>query len=356
MGDTNYNLLSGNNEQRSSAPVYDDNFSVSCHASQRTPFPVLRNVWLTVLYLLLLTANEIMIVLDQEVYASLSNNFRYIVVQAGLLFFISLTYVIHRHDHRRARMGGYLSLYVKATRWIRAGLLIDGNAACLICVAAVNIDSTADGFEEAMILFVTIQNVILFWIYANHAVICFKHNRAQALPDALNENVLPRLSASFLPSGPNRSTQQELLKKQAHLIQGLEAQVKSLGEELVRAKGNSARGRSSQMNSELFQQKEVIRSLTIERDVLRRDLQKAKDEAEDLTRMEAMMMKENEESASLVVRQKKQMRVLQKEKSQLQILVEVHKETNANARKAIESLAAGTVAGLPSLSPGPTPL
>lgn len=339
-------------EGRTSNPlVLDDTHSVS-YINERDPFPMLRNFWLTVLYLLILIANEVLVLVDKSML-----NFPTDIdalIQAGILFFISLTYLIHRYYHRRARMRGYLRRYVEATRWVRAGLLVDANTACFICVAnkVISKDSAdSAGFDEAISVFVSIQNLILFYIYGNHALVCWRHNRGTALPDAVTDQTLPTsLSNTLLPVTPTHSSvsKKEIMNKQAVLIQGLEAQVRSLGQELVRQKGRQEGGR---VNPRVLKAREdEVRALSIEKDVLRRDLNKARDEVEDLSKMKAIMMKENEEHASTISRQKKQIRLLQKEKSQLKILNEVHKETNANARKAIESLAAGQ-ATTPLLTP-----
>merc|ERR1719273_146662 len=79
-------------------------------------------------------------------------------------------------------------------------------------------------------------------------------------------------------------------------------------------------------------------SLRAERDRLREEVNKINDEFAKFTSSTNALRKEHDKQFDVITKQKKKLRQLERDNTQLKVLNEVHKEANANAQKTIQSM------------------
>jgi len=193
-----------------------------------------------------------------------------------------------------------------------------------------------------MEILISCENVVLGTIAIVYLMLCYSHNKNQPLPDAALSESLPGLNGN-----PVTMDSSELLKKQAVMIQHLEAQVRALGEELLRqrqatsklqAQPSIRKSRADDVDMLLVSKEQELRSLKSERDLLRRDVQKSAEDMEAMKQLVERLKKENVETTQQLSVQKQKFRQLTKDFSEQQIQLEVHKEKVASAQKVIDSL------------------
>lgn len=317
-----------------------------------TPSFLPARMWpVSVLMSLLLIANEVQMFLDWSV-GGVKNDpkFKYVVPQCGLLGLLSLVAMLYRWDHQRLRMNGYLEFYLQANRPIRFSFIIVALADCLVCLLYIFYPLAPAYIPRASMFqaVVSLTNASLLVLNIWYVTFCLRHNRTRPVPDAAMHDALPAsLSTSMHgpPSGPSGLSPADLMRRQAMLIQHQESQIRHLGEEVLRqktymrkAQGLHATRPAGDLDQLLAAKDQDLRSLKSERDRLRRDLTKASEDHEAYLKMTERVQKENKEVLELSAGQKKKIRALTKENSKLQVLIEVHKEGNANAQKVIDSL------------------
>lgn len=319
----------GANEDSSSAPP-------------QPSFSHIRTLPVALFHVVVLVAYEI------EIFSNvfMDTRYRFILVQAILMAILVLSHMIFRYEHARIRYQGYLELYIKANNITRISFFWGANMTVLQSIIYIfHTDQTVYFNQTAVMeVLISVENVVLGVLAVIYIMLCYSHNKEQPLPDAALSESLPGNDKSGKKSVSMDSS--ELLKKQAVMIQHLEAQVRALGEELLRQKQTTSKMQTQPLRSSraddvdmlLVSKDQELRSLKSERDLLRRDVQKSAEDMDALKQLVERLKKENMETNEQLTIQKKKFRQLTKDFTEQQIQLEVHKETNASAQKVIDSL------------------
>lgn len=265
---------------------------------------------LSTFFLLLIVLNEIQVVTDL-----LNARERYVTCQAVLFLVFTLLSWIASVECVMLRSKGYIQFYVKVSKLVRVMFLIVSYATCLICTLyAYYLDwPTAPEFfnkDTLMRALVTLEHIFVCVCIVAYIYFRFVH-----------------LSRLHTPMEPKPAVQQ------------LEAQVRSLTDEISILREQIAQPRASESTLPEVAVAKENRVLKSEFDRLR---QAHADYVETAQRAQDLLRKEYSEATELIAEQKRKLRQLTKDNEQLNILVEVHKESNANVQSMIDSLTGHT--------------
>lgn len=309
-----------------------------------TVFPRARTIPVSVLRIILLMLNQI-----QAMFDWYPLRIRCVLFQTCLLLTLSASYLLLRAEHARIRQRGYVRFYVEASGCARLSLLLAAHATCLVCVVYAFVDVlTYDGAENTLLGLMSFEHLLLLACEIVYTRICWRHNLARAHPDAEASAVSMRTPVGEPPQQPPGT----LVGKQVVMVQQLESEITALNEKLAKARTKDTKGAEEQKQNPQVEELEAslaakegqVRDMTLEIDTLRRELQMSCDEFEQFQHTSEMLQQQNKQQLDTITQNKRKLRQLTKDNKNLSLLVEVHKETNANAQKVIESLS-GTPAG-----------
>lgn len=264
----------------------------------------------SIFFVLVVIFNQIQVLTDW-----LDARERYVTCQAVVYLVFTLLYWIASVECAILRTKGYIQFYVKVSKLVRVMFLIVSYAACLICTLyAYYIDwpIVPEFFNKDTLMrsLVTLEHMFVCAGIAGYIYYRFTH--------------LSRLPTCVEPMP---------------IVQQLEAQVRALTEEVNLLREQPLpRESESVLATEPTLAKEN-RALKTEADRLR---QAHADYVESAQRAQDLVKKEHAEATELIAEQKRKIRQLTKDNEQLTILVEVHKESNANVQNMIDSLTGHT--------------
>jgi len=263
---------------------------------------------LSTFFVLTVIFNQIQVVTDL-----MDPRERYVTCQTVLFLGFALLYWIVSVECVMLRSKGYIQFYVKVSKLVRVMFLIVSYATCLICALyAYYLDWPAvpEFFNKDTLMraLVTVEHMFIFGCVAAYIYFRFAH--------------LSRLH-SPLESKPG--------------VQQLETQIQALTDEINTLRQQLAQPRESEssLSPEATVAKAETRALKSEADRLK---QAHADYVETAQRAQDLLRKEHAEATELIAEQKRKIRQLTKDNEQLTILVEVHKESNANVQNMIDSL------------------
>jgi len=266
-------------------------------------------------------------------------------VQGCFLLVLTCTYLLLRAEHKRIRQSGFLRFYIKANKYIRTVYFIVSVSLSFLCVIYLFYpNNSAIERSTLMDVLVTLEMLCVLVLLILYIQMCWQFNKTRSLPDAhqwqQSQGIVNYSIQDSLLSGPRGA--RSVVHKQALMIRHLDKQLRILSDELQKLKAqskfSSITNRRSEFDFLLSAKDQEIRSLKVDRDRLRQECKQTAIDLDSLAAAHNMIQKEHEECIKELERIKNQMRSVEKEKAQLQILVEVHKETNTEMQKMLDSL------------------
>jgi len=268
------------------------------------------------------------------------------------LVILTCSYVILRYEHKRIRESGFLRFYIKANKYIRTIYFIVTLSLSILCTVFLFYpDSDALNRAVLMDVLLTLEMLICLVLSLLYIQLCWQFNKARPLPDAhqwqqssgiVQGTALGGLSLIDSTTLQGTRGARDVVQKQALMLRHLDKQLRTVSEELQRTKASSKfsnmTNRRSDFDNLLNIKDQEIRALKVERDRLRQEQKQTATDLESLASSHNLTQKEHEQCVKELDKAKNQIRTLEKDKAQLQILVEVHKETNKDMQKMLDTL------------------
>jgi len=279
-----------------------------------------------------------------EIYG---DNIRFILVPGVFLAVLASSYALARLEHRRLRSLGYLRFYIQANKYIRVVFFVVTLANSVICVIFTFYPDDWPVHDSILILFLTIEMGISLVYVGLYVKLIWIFNKNRTLPDAHAWQQSQGLPEHELAGGARvHATGRDIVQKQALMIRHLEKQLRTVNEELQKLKHQTKYGhmaRRSDFDSLLNAKDNEIRTLKVERDRLNQYQKQLITDLEELRKTHALVQNEQLGSVAELENAKGTLRKVEKERTQLHLVVEVHEETNREMRREIDHLRSTSV-------------
>lgn len=254
-------------------------------------------------------------------------NVRVVLVQYCLFIWFSCTYFFLRFEHQRLRGVGHINLSARADRYLTVVFIFMTHITCVISLVCIfwPEDPRRNTFiylisssQTPMMCLCLLMYFAMFnsynWIQARN-----RSTAASKSYNSVGEQQYTSLST-------HRSSRDQDQMFRGSFSSGAVSPIPAV-------KYHEEYSMTPTKNSD-----HELQALRAERDRLREEVNKINDEFAKFTESTNIIRKEYEEQLDLIGKQKKKLRQLERDNSQLSVLVEVHKETNANAQKTIKSI------------------
>jgi len=301
-------------------------------------FSPVRTLPLALLHLILIVGVEIQACL--ELY---SDDYRFILIPGIFLAVLSATYAIARLEHRRLRSLGYLRFYIQANKFLRIIFFVVTLSNSVGCIIYVFYNEDTPSKTNILIVLVTLELLCSLVCVLYYTKLCINFNRDNALPDAHAWQQSQALPEHELAGGSRvQASSRDIIQKQALMIRHLDKQLRSVSDELQKAKQqnkfNHMSSRRSDFDYLLNAKDNEIRALRVECDRLKQDQKQLSTDLEELRKTHGLVQNEQKGYQSELENVKNTLRKTEKEKAQLALVVQVHEETNSEMRREIDNL------------------
>lgn len=277
------------------------------------------------LQLFIVILNEVQIWMEWITPFSLS----VVAVQYILLVWFSLICLLLFREHQKLRKYGHKNLSSRGNLYLMINFLVMTHITCIISLVYIfwPQDEDCEKKKNVICLITTAQTALTFLFLSMYLALITNYDWTEVptlTPSSKSYNSLSD-QYSFLHPKRSQSRDPDYTPKKSVTSQPASP--------IIHTKRYEEYSMTKTKNVD--HEYQVLRA---ERDRLRAEVNQINDEFAKFTASTNALRKEHENQFDVITKQKKKLRQLERDNTQLKVLNEVHKEANANAQKTIQSM------------------